>query len=316
MRMWLKHHYQDAEVNGPEAKIIKLSDIVKDATIALHSTTTVTPSLLSHAIKTEFPDTVSKKSGKSRNVHIFGLEARAQKHSLEAVLTKNKELEEEVLGLKQKVAELEQKCSLVQTLDNQMQALLHPTMASYHGPNSIDNFTSFSLNTLVEELRGNAPDVVELLSQLARCERFQNENTDDSHSIAVLRSTTALCTLLKGRSVKVLGLQLLLSFMMIARATSKEVGLGKGKVNVYIEDVCVCVCACVWEVKNLHTQSRSYQCSITLEFVCHIQLHGSTYANSHQRLCTWTTYEKDTGCGPMTISTSIRESAMNAMVYT
>ena len=49
----------------------------------------------------------------------------------------------------------------------------------------------FRLNTLMEELRANAPDVVELLSHLARCERFDNEKTDDSHSIAVLRSTTA-----------------------------------------------------------------------------------------------------------------------------
>ena len=242
MRMWLKRHYQNAEANGPEAKIIKLSDIVEDATVTLHSTTKVTPSVLSRAIKTEFPESISKKSGKSRHVHIYGLEtSRGQKHSLEAVLIKNEELEKEVLELKQKVAELEQKCSLAQTLDNQMQALLHPTMASYHGPNSIDHFTSFSLNTLMEELRANAPDVVELLSHLARCERFDNEKTDDSHSIAVLRSTTALCTLLKGRSVKVLGLQLLRSFMMIARAISKEVRSGEEGVCVEGAALYVCV---------------------------------------------------------------------------
>ena len=123
------------------------------------------------------------------------------------------------------MAELEQERSLAHTLDEQVQALLHPHMLCYHGPNTMDHLTSFSIDTVLQELRTNAPDVMELLSTLARTGRFEEGDADDQHAhTATLRTVTSLCTLLKARSVKVLGLQLLLTFMLIARATSKQVG--------------------------------------------------------------------------------------------
>jgi hypothetical protein len=84
----------------------------------------------------------------------------------------------------------------------------------------MDNLTSFSLDAVMSELKSIAPDVVQLLSHLARCERFgEGEIASD---LATLRAT-AICTLLKARSVKVLGPQLLLSFMPIVRAINRQV---------------------------------------------------------------------------------------------
>ena len=121
------------------------------------------------------------------------------------MLTRNEVLQRQVEELELKVAEMEQKCSLGQTLDEQMQRLIERMMISYHGPNTVDNFANFSLDAVMAELRTNAPDVVELLSHLARCERFEEGITDSNQEhIATLRSITALCTLLKGRSIKVL----------------------------------------------------------------------------------------------------------------
>ena len=94
-------------------------------------------------------------------------------------------------------------------------------MCSFHGPDTVDHFHSFSLDTVIAELHTPAPDVVELFQQLAKGDRFKD---DDELSLTVqMRSTTALCTLLKGRSVKMLGLQLLFSFMLIGQAASKQV---------------------------------------------------------------------------------------------
>ena len=66
-------------------------------------------------------------------------------------------------------------------------------------------------------LHANAPDVVDMFQQLRNYDRFED---DEFAQITQLRSTTALCTLLKGRSFKMLGVQLL---MLIGRATSKQV---------------------------------------------------------------------------------------------
>ncbi len=91
---------------------------------------------------------------------------------------KNEVLERQVEELKKKVAELEQKWSIGQHLDEQVQTLLCPKMVSYHGPNTVDHLTNFSLDVVMAELRANAPDVVQLLSHLARCERFEEGNGD------------------------------------------------------------------------------------------------------------------------------------------
>ena len=63
-----------------------------------------------------------------------------------------------------------------------------------------------------------APDVYHLFRRLAR------KGIDDSdENTDALKPVIALCTLLKGRSIRVLGVQLLLMFMLIARATSKQI---------------------------------------------------------------------------------------------
>ena len=102
-----------------------------------------------------------------------------------------------------------------------MQTLLQSNMCSFHGPDTVDHFRNFSLDTVIAELRTAAPDVVDLFQQLAKGDRF--EGYDELSRIVQIRSTTALCTLLKGRSVKVLGLQLLFSFMLIGQAANKQV---------------------------------------------------------------------------------------------
>ena len=135
----------------------------------------------------------------------------------------NECLQQQLQQLQQRVEELEhhQHSSLsIQTLDDQMQILLHPDKITFHGPDTVDHFQNFSLDAVIAELRANAPDVVDMFQQLGNYDRFED---DEFARITQLRSTTALCTLLKGRSIKMLGVQLLISFMLIGRATSKQV---------------------------------------------------------------------------------------------
>ena len=225
IRMWLKHHYQSAAVSGPECKKMKFSQVMESA--RLQFTASVSPCLLSKAIENEFPSTTKKKVGKNRHTYVYGMEEQSTS-TLQAALERNAVLQTQVEELQQRVAELEKKSTFA--LDQEMEALLCPDMVVYHGPDTVDHLKSFSLDAVVAEMRDNAPDALELVSQLGGCSRFdagEGDAESEPARIARLRAVTALCTLLKGRSVKVLGLQLLLSFMLIARATSKQVKEGK-----------------------------------------------------------------------------------------
>ena len=80
------------------------------------------------------------------------------------------------------------------------------------GPNTIQHFHEFSMDSVISELQAYAPDVHRLFT------------SDDSRPcVEEIRATTSLCALLKARSARVKGIQLLLAFMLIARATHRQV---------------------------------------------------------------------------------------------
>ena len=220
--------------------MVKFSDILDEARHAF-PWVKISSYVLSNAIAKEFPLLVSKKLGESRHKYYYGIEdslalsesgassrstnkALALEQSLQHERRMNECLQQQLQQLQQRVEELEhhQHSSLsIQTLDDQMQILLRPDIKiTFHGPDTVDHFQNFSLDAVIAELRANAPDVVDMFQQLGNYDWFED---DEFARITQLRSTTALCTLLKGRSIKMLGVQLLISFMLIGRATSKQV---------------------------------------------------------------------------------------------
>ena len=72
----------------------------------------------------------------------------------------------------------------------------------------------FSIEKLIAELTEHTPHLqYELLIKLGQG-RYQSQATVPS-----MKAIMALCTLMKGRSTMVLGLQMLITFMLIARAS-------------------------------------------------------------------------------------------------
>ncbi len=215
-------------MSGPDCKRVKFSDILDEAATELPPV--VSSTALSQAIREEFPNSVSRRVGDKRYTYVYGIDKDEDPQSLlELTLKRNRDLEREVQELKQKVVQLEQESAHAQNSDDQMQSLLRPDRLCYHGPDTIEHLESFSLDAIIIEFSATAPDVMELVRQLGNCSRHDNSDAGDELSrIATLRSTMALCTLVKCRSVKVLGLQLFLAIMLIARATNKQVW----KVNI------------------------------------------------------------------------------------
>ena len=108
-------------------------------------------------------------------------------------------------------------------LDTQMSQLLQADLSVNHGPNTVNHFEEFSIDVVLAELRRNAPDVYKLFSIMGQTNQHNDE--DNLARLSQLRVMTSMTTLLKCRSVKVLGVQLLIAFMLIARSTSKQVNI-------------------------------------------------------------------------------------------
>lgn len=106
-------------------------------------------------------------------------------------------------------------------IDSQLRQVMTPACSVFHGLNTVDYFRDFSVDHVISELRIKAPDAFHLFCQLGNCDRV--DSPESSHDLHV-KCVSSLTTLLKCRSIKVLGVQLLLTFMLIAQATSKQVG--------------------------------------------------------------------------------------------
>ena len=90
-----------------------------------------------------------------------------------------------------------------------------------HGPDTTANFELFSLSSLFAELRQLTPGLVELCLSLGDTKRNVDQDDEDAEfATNDLKVLMSMCTLLNARSRQVKGLQLLLSLMLVARATN------------------------------------------------------------------------------------------------
>ena len=156
---WLKRNYKDA----PESKRVKFSDILEEAS---QEHPVVSNSMLSDAIRTQFPHSSRKRAGDHRHTYVHGIE-KGEANPLEAA---NHALQQQVRQLEQRVHQLEQESALARKLSQQMQSLVNLDMQSYHGPDTVAHLENFSIDDCIAEFQANAPDVVELVRQLGDCD--------------------------------------------------------------------------------------------------------------------------------------------------
>lgn len=240
LKTWLKRLYREAPSSGPAAKKVKFSE-VKDEIGRCCPSSSVPSPMLSRAISEEFPNAESKRLGKSQKVYIFGVDrlhdegesssggylsaaTGSDDSALQLALQKNEDLQHQIGLLQEKIADMEQQKHSAfsqRKLDAQMGQLLRPDLNVFHGPDTLEHFDRFSVDEVIAEMQINAPDLIELFNTIGQINR--HDEADELVRLSQLRVMTSLVTLLKCRSVQVLGIQLLLTFMLIARSTSKQV---------------------------------------------------------------------------------------------
>lgn len=224
LQCWLKQSYSKTPTEGPEAKRVKFSDIHE----------TLQQNFPSHKISTQvcravveeaFPDAKRIRVGKQRLRYVVGIE---QSHpctdSIEGLKADNIQLRATVNQLEERIRELEAQISTSPAysplLTQQMDSLLRHGDQILHGPNTPARFSEFSVKALTAEIETNAPDVYQLFLKLGDTDR--NLTCGSDTPVEKRKAIMSLCTLLNARSRSANGLQLLLSFMLIARATSKQ----------------------------------------------------------------------------------------------
>ena len=222
---WLKRSYNTTPLEGPDAKRVKFSDVHESLTAQFPSDR-ISVIACSTAVQEAFPHSQRKRIGKERQHYITGIEKAIQQQSsdpMQILQAEKEQLSIKVQHLEARVQELEAKnvpSISSHLLAQQMDSLLQHGHHIIHGPNTPDHFHNFSMEAIIDEIRTSAPSVYELFLHLGDTGRnVIGESTSAEQRKAIM----SLCTVLNARSQKVNGMQLLLSLMLIARATSKQV---------------------------------------------------------------------------------------------
>ena len=221
---WLKRNYRPAPSEGPSAKRVKYSEIYAGLVSSFPSKT-FNHSSVSATIHSTFPNTTSKMLGHSRTKHILGLEHTVEDDTVPNLKAEIERFRQQVQQLQHRVVQLEGEILHLKSMQSptsaaisiEMNSIVSPRHSAYHGPDTLAHFNKFSLDSIIDEFRVHAPELWKLFIIIAQGESPSVDDEDNTTKVV------SLCTLLKGRSKRVLGLQLLISFMLIARATSKRV---------------------------------------------------------------------------------------------
>lgn len=250
---WLRSVYQEVPQGCPLPKQVKLSDV--------HEQLEERYAKCSHyqlatLLQKAFPNAESKIAGKSRTKHIIGIRPVVQipdpitskqsiaqlTEQLKTERAQNVELLEKMHFLEARIRELES--TSPSHLATQVDTLPQSSLAA-SGPDSYVHFCEFTVEGMIRELQKQVPDVYGFFMHLGDVSRNVGP---DGASTQELKAITALCTLMNARSSRVKGMQLLISIMLIARSTSKQVG------------------------ERMHTHNNtmtvSHACTCTILFIC------------------------------------------------
>ena len=224
---WLKSVFEET----PHPKRVKFSDISAE----LHQhfpERKYSVYEVSKLVRKAFPHTESKRCGKSRQTEILQL-ARIESPDLEqsvsasqpgtsntesGILTRYSDLLIENQLLKARIQELERFSAT--SLCSQADTLIHHASVVKHGPSSITAFRELDLASIVAELQFQAPDLYHLYMMVGDTKRNQDDGEVTTEEI---KAVASMCSLLNARSANMKGLQLLMSMMLVARATSRQV---------------------------------------------------------------------------------------------
>ena len=136
---------------------------------------------------------------------------------------KREALELEVSVLRKRLAEkatAESSVDYKQKLSSEISDPVLSRNILLHGPDTVEHFDDFSMTAVIATLKATCPEVYSLVQQLGSTQRYARDGVLPDEE---LKGVMAICTLLNARSSWVKGLQLMISLMLVARASGRQV---------------------------------------------------------------------------------------------
>ena len=101
----------------------------------------------------------TQKHGKSRHKYMHGLDV----NELDPTSSHVEELQSYIKQLEGQIAkpeQIQQATVSPETIDTQVKRMLNPSLATYHGPDTLDHFQSFSIDDVIKEVHTHSPELL------------------------------------------------------------------------------------------------------------------------------------------------------------
>ena len=234
---FLKETYVTTPAEGSDAKRVKASDI-QDNLSRHFPGTLITPHTSSLLVQEAFPNSSRKRLGRDRQTFVVGIQPQSavsvpapfQEANLQE---ENRILSRKVLELEDKVRALEEQAHNSHSLE--LDNLLRHGKIALHGPDTPVHFDEFSVEDVIKEFQQYAPNIYHLFLELGNTER---RPSGSQAPVEEKKALMSMCTILNARSRKAHGMQLLMSFMLIARATSRQVCINDVYTYTHVMNKC------------------------------------------------------------------------------
>ena len=121
------------------------------------------------------------------------------------------------------------------------------------------------MSAVISELQSDCPELYKLVQQLGSTQRNAR---DDARPDEELKAVMALCTLLNARSARTKGLQLMVSLILVARATGRQVGIYIHMYNtlcIPVQACCIYTCTCMC-LNSGYDSAESYRSMHELDY--------------------------------------------------
>ena len=143
-------------------------------------------------------------------------------------------LELEIDMLKKRIpaeSEVQSAAQYQQLLCSEVDSAVCSRQMLLHGPDTVERFAEFSMSAVITELQASCPQLYQLVQQLGCTQRNARDSCLPDEE---LKGVMAVCTLLNARSARVKGLQLMISLMLVARATGRQVHVHTCRVHTRV----------------------------------------------------------------------------------
>ena len=186
------------------------------------------------------------------------------------------ELEEEVAQQKVEICSLKRSQHLI----NQAERAMSLATNSSKGPDSHERLSEFSVDTIISELSECSPDLYQFFQLVGDTARSSSSKLAQLDlSVQEMKVIMSLCTILNARCNRFKGMQLLLSFMLIARGTSKQVCLRVTGTYTSFMQYCRitwhCTCSYMYMYMHMHYHTHKHT-------IVHIHMHTCTCTHTLQ----------------------------------